>query len=81
MWVWIVLLAFAVWFFVRYLWSDYTPPAFPHAAVPPVRDFTGRDLPMISPTTGELLGKERCATEEEVRAGPRGRRCPLFHAL
>lgn len=66
--VWlIVVLAAAVWFWRRYLRTDYTPPVAPNAPVPPVRTFTGPELPIISPCTGETLSVERCATAEEVK--------------
>ena len=58
-WLAVLGLVFAAWFYRRYLHSDYTAPRAPHASVPPVRTFTGRDLPVNNPCTGEriTLGK------------------------
>lgn len=67
MWFLIALVVFAVWFFVRYIWSDYTPPSFPNAPVPPVQSFSGRDLPIVSPATGQVLETVKSASEEEVK--------------
>lgn len=67
MWLLLVFLLFAAWFFRRYIWSDYTPPMFPGAAVPAVRTFTGRDLPIVCPGTGQVLESVKSATEEEVK--------------
>jgi acyl-CoA reductase-like NAD-dependent aldehyde dehydrogenase len=67
MWFLIVLSLFCLWFFVRYIWSDYTAPAFLAAKVPDVRSFTGRALPIVAPGTGKVVETVNVATEEEVK--------------
>ncbi len=67
-WLWYApIVAFALWFYRRYLYSDYVLPVNPTAAVPAVRVFTGRELPVVSPCTGQTVAVERCATAEEVK--------------
>jgi len=65
----VTLVVFSLWFYRRYIHSDYTPPSNPNAKVPTVRTFSGAPLPILSPCNGKLLATEHCATAEEVDAG------------
>ena len=66
-WGWSLLLVVGVWFYLRYLHSDYSPPKSPHASAPAPRTFKGRDLPVNNPSTGQQIVMEKAATEDEVQ--------------
>lgn len=66
-WGYSLIISFALYIYLKYIKNDYTPPKFPDAKPKELRVYKGEVIEMKSPLSGEDLGTENSATEEEVK--------------